>query len=140
MRHKCGAGCMRKKNPSTRRGCPSCGSRRHLEAGGRTRAISQHLLNSRRAEITRRIVAHVLDNWTIRGIRTDDSGRQSWNYLAYLPSLETMVRVAVSMDDNTIISAFADRTANRAIRQGNRGYFNRIYTNLEERDGPATVV
>ena len=76
---------------------------------------------------------HVLDNWVIRGIKTDALGRQSMCHLAFAPQLEKMVRVAVSMDDNRIITAFPDDTATKHWNEGNLSYFVRHYQDLEER-------
>ena len=84
--------------------------------------------------ITRRIVAEVLDNWTIRGIHTDPNGRQSWNYLAYVPSLQKIVRVGVSIDDNIITTAFRDDNVTRAWQRGDRSYFRRHFRNLTMKD------
>ena len=76
---------------------------------------------------------HVLDNWVIRGIKTDALGRQSMCHLAFAPQLEKMVRVAVSMDDNRIITAFPDDAATKHWNEGNLSYFVRHYQDLEER-------
>ena len=54
--------------------------------------------------------------------------------MAFVSGMDEMVRVAVSMDDETIITAFRDRTATRHWNKGNRSYFVRNYQNLEERD------
>ena len=140
MSHRCGPNCRRKQNPSTRAGCPTCGSRRKLSGGGKVRNLSRHFLRSLHPEITRRVVTHVLDNWVLKGFRTEPDGRSSWIYLAYSPSLGKMVRVVVSSDDTTIVSAFQDRTATKAWEQGNRLYFERHYESLEVRDEPKDTV
>ena len=84
--------------------------------------------------ITATMVAHVLDNWVMRGIRTERDGSQSRAYLAFVPGLDGMVRVAISMDDELIITAFQDRTATNHWNKGNHHYFVRNYEGLEERN------
>ncbi len=84
--------------------------------------------------ITARRVAHVLDHWVMPGIRTERDGSQSRAYMAFVPGLDGMVRVAVSMDDELIITAFRDRTATSHWNKGNRDYFVRNYEGLEERN------
>ena len=104
-----------------------------ITAGGRTRELAWHAIDKPHSGITAAIMEHVLDNWVIRGIRTDALGRQSMCYLALAPQLGKMVRVAVSMDDNCIITAFPDDAATRHWNQGNLSYFVRHYQDLEER-------
>lgn len=55
-------------------------------------------------------------------------------YLAFVSGVMEMVRVVVSMDDERIINAFADRTATRHWNKRNIGYFARVYGDLEVRD------
>ena len=45
-----------------------------------------------------------------------------------------MVRVAVSVDDEIVISAFRDRNATTQWNRGNHSYFASKYSNLEIRD------
>ena len=116
MSHRCGTNCRRKQTPSTKKDCPSCGHRKMPEtitAGGRTRTVTQYMRNHPHLGITAKRVENVLENWLIRGIRTESDGRQSRCYIGVVPGLDEMVRVAVSMDDERIISAFQDRTATR---------------------------
>ena len=105
-----------------------------IVAGGRTRLVTQHMRNDPHKEINAERVKHVLENWVVRGIRRERDGRLSWSYLAFVHGLEEMVRVAVSMDDERIITAFPDRTATRHWNSGNRDYFDRTYQLLEARD------
>ena len=84
--------------------------------------------------ITSDRVAYVLDHWIVRGIRTERDGSQSRAYLAFVPGLAGLVRVAVSMDDELIITAFQDRTATNHWNKGNSDYFIRNYEGLEERN------
>ena len=105
-----------------------------ITAGGKTRAVSQHMRNYPHPGITAERVGRVLDHWMIRGIRTEHDGSQSRCYMAFVAGLDEMVRVAISMDDEIIITGFRDRTATRHWNKGNRGYFIRNYQDLEERD------
>ena len=84
--------------------------------------------------ITPERVAHVLEHWLIRGVRTEERGRQSMCYISFVPGMTRMVRVAVSMDDERIINAFQDRTATLNWNKGSMGYFVRVYGNLEVRN------
>ncbi len=99
--------------------------------------MTRHFAKSPHTEVTRKITAAALDNWIVRGVRTDPTGRESINYLGYSPELGNLVRVVVSRDDETIVSAFQDGNATRAWRRGDRPYFERFYTGLEIRDEPA---
>lgn len=45
-----------------------------------------------------------------------------------------MMRVAVSIDDETVITAFPDGSATNKWNKGNLDYFAKRYQNLEMRD------
>lgn len=105
-----------------------------ITEGGRTRAVSRHAIRDTHLGITAEIIEFVLDNWVIRGAKTETDGRQSMCHWAFAPDLGDLVRVVVSMDDMLIITAFRDRAATQALRKGNRGYFDRKYRDLEDRD------
>lgn len=80
-------------------------------------------------------IAYVIDNWLLRGIYSDpQTRRESRVYLAFVPGMARVVRVAVSMDESRILSAFPDRNATRNLVRGNRDYFADKYRDLEERD------
>ena len=102
--------------------------------GDKTRIVTQHLQDNARPGITAHRIARVLEYWVIRGVRTEEGGRQSMCYMAFVSGVTEMVRVAVSMDDERIINAFLDRTATRHWNKGNTGYFARVYGDLEVRD------
>ncbi len=114
--------------PPTRRLPPS------ITAGGKTRIVTQHLRDNARLGITEHSIVRVLECWAIRGVRTEEGGRQSVCYLAFVCGMTEMVRLAVSMDDERIINAFPDRTATRHWNKRNTGYFERVYEDLEVRD------
>ena len=54
-------------------------------------------------------------------------------YIGPAPGMRVMIRVAVSMDDEKIITAFEDQRATRALRQGNDDYFDTDYEDWEKR-------
>ena len=85
-------------------------------------------------DVTESQVAYVLENWQLRGVKTDDWGRQSIVYLAVVPWRRKMVRVAVSMDDTSIVTAFPDRKATVNWNKREYGYFARRLASLEIRD------
>ncbi len=104
-----------------------------ITAGGRTRTVSRHLQDETHSGITAGRIEHVLNNWLLRGVRAEDDGRQSIVYLAFVPGTDKMVRVAVSMDDRVIVTAFLDSKATLRWNRGNRDYFVQRYRDLEER-------
>ena len=86
------------------------------------------------------MVSQVLDNWVVRGIRTAPDGEQSWNYYAFVPGRNSMLRMAVSLDDERIVSAFPDEGTTKAWHRGDLGYFRRHLAAVEERNGPESAV
>lgn len=84
--------------------------------------------------ITAREVERVLNDWLLRGVRTESDGSRSNVYFGFVPGMDEMVRVAVSEDDALIITAFRDRTATRHWNRRNRQYFTGAYTDLEVRN------
>ena len=84
-----------------------------ITAGGKTRIVTQYLQDNARPGITADRIVRILERWVIRGVRTEEGGRQSMCYMAFVSGVTEMVRVAVSMDDERIINAFLDRTATR---------------------------
>ena len=106
-----------------------------IVAGSKERTLSDHAIQTRRPGITNARIAFVIDNWQLQGIYSDpQTGRDSRVYLAFVPGIDRVVRVAVSMDQTRILSAFPDRNATRNLARGNRDYFADKYRDLEERD------
>ena len=104
-------------------------------AGGQERTLSNHAIQTRRPGITDARIAYVIENWQLRGIYSDpQTGRESRVYLAFVPGVARVVRVALSMDGSRILSAFPDRNATRNLAKGNRGYFADKYRDLEAHD------
>lgn len=67
------------------------------------------------------------------GLRADPNRRLSWNYYAFVPRLDHVVRVAVSLDDSTVVTAFLDQTADGHWKSGNRAYFANRLQLVQER-------
>ena len=103
-------------------------------AGGRERALSRHFHIEGHPEIILDDVAHVLDNWVLRGIFPDDQGREGWRYYAFVPRVNRVVRVAVSLDDERVIIGFIDGQATKHLTQGNLTYFANKGRGIETRD------
>lgn len=105
-----------------------------ITAGGITRAVSGHMRGMPHPGITAERVRHALENWILRGVRIDVLGDESMCYIGPAPGLREMLRVAVSMDDERIITAFSDQGATRALRRGDDDYFDLEYEDWEKRD------
>ena len=105
-----------------------------ITAGGRTRAVSRHAVRDAHTDITAEIIEFVLNNWVIRGICVDSQNRQGRVHWAFTTEHKEMIRVVVSMNDETIVTAYQDRTATRHWNAGSREYFESRCGNLEERD------
>lgn len=143
MGHRCGGpNCYRTRG--LRSQCPSCNRsrenrRKTIIAGGKVRRITPHLREGMRKESRREVtlarVAYVLDNWAIRGVHIE---HQTLNYLAFVPDISKVIRVAVSPDDKAINSAYADRTATKHWKQGNLTYFANQLADMEQRNEPAS--
>ena len=105
-----------------------------ITAGGRTRTLTQHARQASHAGITAKRIERVLNDWLIRGQCVDSEGSRTITYWGFVPGLKSMIRVAVSLDDQRIVTAFPDRTAARHWNRGSREYFEGRCNNLEERD------
>ena len=88
-------------------------------------------------EITLERLTDVLNNWVIRGVRQDPDGRRSIAFLGWIEHSggKRLMRVAISIDNQRIISAFWDRKATEKLNSGDMEYFQRNYDRLEVRDG-----
>ena len=53
-------------------------------------------------------------------------------YWGYVPGLDKLVKVAVSLDGMRIITAYQDRTATNSWNRGSRSYFETRCADLEE--------
>lgn len=129
MGHRCGANCLRKQG--RRAECPSCNRSRESrqktidtpDAPGKRVQISLHWIHDRpHPEVSQKDIAYALANWRIRGIATDERGRQSRRHYAFVPEHGKVVRVAVSMDGKRFITAFIDSEATKYWHQGTQPY------------------
>ena len=109
-----------------------------LIVAGIEREITSHLQEQaeKRSEITVQNLTTVLDNWVVRGVRYDESRRPSVAYFGWVEhnGVQRLMRVAVSMDNQRIATAFADTSATEALHNGDHDYFQRNYEQVEIRD------
>ena len=107
-------------------------------ADGRSREVTAHLQSQalRREEITVERLTEVLDNWIIRGVRTEANGRQSRAYWGRVEfeGVERLMRVAVSLDERRLTTAHLDSMATKKWISGDFAYFRRNYSDWEVRD------
>ena len=104
-----------------------------ITAGGVTRWLTRHLRDHPRPGVTAGRIQHVLENWVVRGICTDDSGSVTMTYWGYIPGRDMMLRVPVSLDDAEIVSAHFDQWATRRIAETGRPWFQERCRDLEVR-------
>ena len=113
-----------------------------LTVAGVEREITIHLQQraEERSYITEENLVEVLHNWVARGIRYEETRFNEprlsmvyWGWIEYAGS-ERLMRVAVSIDDRRIASAFADDTATEKMNRGDIGYFQRNYQRWEMRN------
>ncbi len=83
--------------------------------------------------ITEVQVAYVLDNWQLRGIDNTPGREPSHVYFAYIPEHTKIMKVAISLDDERIVTTHLDARATKDFQRGTRNYFVK-YQGLEERD------
>ena len=80
-------------------------------------------------------VLQVLNNWAVRGVVTDRHGEQSARYYGFVPGINHVLRVSVSMDDSRIVNGFVDSQATRKLAAGDWSYFARKLRDMEVNDG-----
>lgn len=110
-----------------------------LTVAGIERELTDHLQQQAETahnEITLERLADILNNWVIRGIRQDRDGRRSIAFLGWIEhrGSRRLMRVAASIDDRRIISAFLDGKATEKLNSSDMDYFQRNYERLEVRD------
>ena len=88
----------------------------------------------REYDIAEADVAYVLNNWQLRGVDITLDREPSYVYFAYIPEHAKVLKVAVSIDDERIVTTHFDTRATKDLRRGTRNYFLRKYHDLEERD------
>lgn len=141
MSHRCGSGCLRKQK--RRAECETCNKynerrRKTIVAGGKRRLLTLHRRLEPHPEVSNKDIAYVLDNWTIKGIHKNLDGRDSINYLAFVPTIGKVVCVGVSLDDKRIATSFISGAATKNLNRGNFAYFANRLRDMEVRDDPAS--
>ena len=105
-----------------------------ITAGGRTREVSLHLKVTNRTAVTPSRVVYALENWVIRATHLDPVTRlESVLHFAPVPPLRGILRIAVSIDDEKIVTAFIDQEATIRWKRGDLDYFYDIYYDVEVR-------
>ena len=105
-----------------------------ITAGGVTRWLTGHLRDNPDDGVTASRIQYALENWTVRGICTGESGRETITYWGFVPGRAAMLRVPISLDDAEIITAhFDEHIAERIVEEG-RLWFQRRCRELEVRD------
>ncbi len=131
MSHRCGANCRRKQTPSRRSSCPTCGSGGKLPetitAGGVTRRMTIHARDKAAKGVTASHIKRVLE------MCTDNSGSVTTTYWGFVAGHNSMMRVAVSLDDQRIVTAHFDSEAARRLAREGRPWFEQRCSNLEVR-------
>lgn len=116
--------------------CPP-GDRRTLPetitAAGVTRWLTRHVRENPRAGVTADRIQHVLENWLVRGVCTDNNGSVTITYWGFVPGRDMMLRVPVSLDHTEIVAAHFDRWATRRIAETGRPWFQQRCRDLEVR-------
>lgn len=108
-------------------------SRDSITAGGCARQLTEHsIVKMRERHISEAHIAYVLDNWVLRGIENRPGREPTYVHFAYVPELERMLKVVISIDDARIVTVHPDRNATKAWRTGRREYFTMKYQDLEE--------
>lgn len=112
-----------------------------IEVSGESKIVAEHLrdnLRQGRVEITTFRVRKVLENWLVRGVTEDNSGQAGWAYWGEVEysGKRKLMRVVLSMDRETIASAYLDRKATKLWLKGEATYFTRVcLSDIEVQDG-----
>ena len=104
-----------------------------ITAGGVTRWLTRHLREDPDDGVTANRIQHVLENWVVRGICTDNNGSVTVTHWGFVPGRNAMLRVPVSLDNDEIISAHFDGSAARRVRQQGLPWFQRHCQDVEVR-------
>ena len=101
---------------------------------GKTSIVSLHLRDSRREEVTYDRLLQVLNHWALRGAAADRHGEQSIRYYGFVPGVNHVLRVSVSIDDSRIVSGFIDSQATGKLAAADWSYFARKLRDMEVND------
>ncbi len=105
-----------------------------ITAGGVTRLLTNHARGKGLEGISVAAITSVLENWTARGICQDNNGSITHTYWGFVPERNSMLRVAISLDDRRIVTAHYDRGAVRRLAADGRPWFWQRCRELEFRD------
>ena len=115
-----------------------------LTTAGIERELTAHLQDQAaiRSEITVQNLSEVLENWVIRCIKYAEPGRPGRVHFGWVEhkGVQRLMRVAVSMDNQRIATAFVDTSASEALHDGDFDYFQRNYEQVEIRDEPESAL
>ena len=79
-------------------------------------------------------IQSVLENWTARGICEDSRGSVTYTYWGSVVGRNSLLRVAVSLDDERIVTAHYDRSAAGRLTANDLPWFMQRCRELEIRD------
>ena len=96
--------------------------------------VTRHLQGGLHSGVTAKGIERVLDNWLIRGDCIDSRGSRTMTHWGVRPGFKTLLRVAVTLDDETIVTSYPDRAASDNWLRGNIGWFKERCKDLEVRD------
>ncbi len=105
-----------------------------ITANGITRRLTAHARDRATEEVTAESIKYVLENWIIRGICEDSAGSITTTYWGIVPGQNRFMRVAVSLDDERIVTAHSDGKVARRLNQEGRLWFESRCRHLEVRD------
>ncbi len=102
-----------------------------ITAGGKTRRVSQYFrddvtIRPDRQMVTAGRIEQVLENWLFRCVTTSGGreGQTYWGQIRYNRK-DRLMKVVVSLDDDTIVNAYLDDKATRDWQTHGRRYFDR---------------
>ena len=105
-----------------------------LTANGIVRRLTYHARRKALEGITADGIQYVLEHWWARGICVDSKNSTTMTYRGVPPGWNAMLRVAVSPDDQRIVTAHRDYKAARRLEDAGRPWFAGRCRDLEVRD------
>lgn len=105
-----------------------------VTANGITRRLTNHARDKAADEVTAAGIQYVLEHWQARGICVDSRNSTTITYWGIPPGENAMLRVAISLDDQRIITAHRDHKAARRLADEGRPWFAGRCRDLEVRD------
>ena len=105
-----------------------------LTANGIVRRLTNHARDKAADDVTADGIQYVLEHWQARGICVDGQNSTTTTYWGIPPGGNAMLRVAVSLDDQRIVTAHYDHKAARRLEDAGRPWFAGRCRDLEVRD------